>query len=498
MSGFFKRELITVGAVAVLLTLFALLPTEGALRVILLLIPFLGAVAEVALRLYKKLSTKNILNEYTAVTLSAVLAFIGGACVQATVVILIFRLASLFITFASSKAVVSKTRNIPSATERKATKLPLFFMLAFSVLSLIVFIIKLIIDVSAWQEALYTAAVILALSYPCAIVVTTPAAFLSGIKKLEKNGVVLGGHYVIERMARCTSVIFEKTGILSTPFTKVDAANPELMGEEQLLNLIQIALADSNDENAADFKKANPYFGSVKADRTEVLPGLGTVALISGKVVSIGSGELMEKLAVEGFEATSKGEVLHVALGRTYLGYIFSDENINEDAEKSLYRLKARGVRHIAMLSEDPMSRTAKVAETLHAIDDYYPNLTPDKKADTVEKLIAANSVGTTALVGNADSLRLNSDINFVLSDTICDGADTVITNGDVDNVPLSLKTADAVILAVKENIIASLAIKLVLTILALTGITGIFVTVLADTVVTVLTMLNSLRLMLD
>ena len=498
MSASLKKELITIGAAAVLLIIFALLPIGGILRFFLMLIPFLVSVYDVAISLYKKVASRNILSEYTAIALAALLAYIGGGYVEAVLVLLVFRLTSLFISFAKSKVTGTISRNIPASSERKSAKLPKLFMPILCGLALLVLIIKLIADVSQWRDALYTASVLLALSYPIAIVTSVPMAFLSCVKKLERSGAILGGHYVVERMARCTSVIFDKTGILATPFMNVKAAHPELIGEEALLTLVNIAIKDSSEETALLFKKAHPYSGEMKAERTEVLEGLGTIASVSGKIVSVGKCELMKKMGIEDYDAKAGESALHVAMGRVYLGCIVTGELVNEDAERSLYRLKAHGIRHIAMLSEDGMSETARVAETLHAVDDYYPDLTYAKKKDTVDKLLAANPSGTTALIGTKEALDLTADINFLFASAPCEGADVTVTDNRIENVPLSLHAADATILAVKENIIASLAIKFILTVLCITGVLGIFATFLIDTVVTVLTVLNALRLMIE
>ncbi|MBR6633196.1 MAG: HAD-IC family P-type ATPase [Clostridia bacterium] len=498
-----KKELTTIAVLFALLIVVAIIPAKGFLNFLLYLIPFALSGFEIFKALTEDIMNKRIKlkNNNLQITVITLLAFIIGKYFDAVVVILLIRLSDIFKNWAIKK--VTATSGVPSQ-ESKAkiegfvVRLSKIFTPALLVLSALVLVIGLIVDISAWREAIHRSIICLAISYPSALTVSVPLAFASGIGKAKKSGIAVNGACFMESLSRCDTVVLEKSGVLTDNTLVIKAINPEKTGEEQLLEIACLALTNSNDPIALSVRKvAKGTIEKSLLTKAQEIDGLGILASMTGKIIAVGNEKLMEKLGIEFAEAHyNDAIVVYVALGSTYLGNIVMQESVKENADKALYRLKSGGVKSIVMLTEDKMSDAARIAEVLPAIDEFHPSLTLQDKASIIEQLVEGQEKNEALVyVGNgkADaSLRDLADVGIVLGDA--DG-DVVIPDGAIEKVPLAVNLAEETLLTAKENIVGALAVKLVVLILGVTGVAGLTFAIFADLGITALAILNSMRI---
>lgn len=506
-----RKELTTIAVLFALLIIISIIPAKGFLKFLLYLVPwalagfelFKGLVEEIQkksiqnVKDIKKINNKNLLT-----ALTAILALIAGIYFEAVSAILLIRLADVFKDWTIKKATSSKgfaPNGCRTELEGLVSRLSKYFTPALLILSVLVFLIGLIVNISAWRDALHRSIICLAIAYPSALTISVPLAFVSGMGKAEKNGIVINGSRYIDKLAKCDTVVFEKTGTLTDGALDIKAVNPEKIGEEQLLEIACLAETYSDHPVALAIKKvAKGSIDKKLLGKAQEIAGLGVIASMAGKIIAVGNEKLMQKLGIEFAENHyTDSVVVHVALGSSYMGHIVMQDSVKENADKALYRLKSGGVKSIIMLTEDKMSDAARIAEALPAIDEFHPSLSKQDKATIIEQL-AENQEKNEALafVGkNVDRQLCGlADVSIALGVEGAE-ADVVIADGAIEKVPFAISLSEETMLTAKENVIGALAVKLVVLILGIVGVTNLTFAVFADVGITALAILNSMRI---
>ena len=362
-----------------------------------------------------------------------------------------------------------------------------------------------------FQIWFYRSLVLLVVSCPSAFVISVPATIFVAITIAAKHGVIIKGGVYIEKLDRVRTVIFDKTGTLTLGKPAVHEIRAVERPTDEALALAAALDQFSNHPVARAIVRRAAERGLdisklAVTDVTEV-PGKGIVGYVNGNFVAVGNPELMKEFGCDCKEAYAISENdLHtavcVSVGKEGMASVCVVDEIREDALRSIQALKKAGIR-TAMLTGDRAEIAKEIAEGLR-IDEVHAELFPEDKLQLVEDLKRKSEPGClVAMVGDGvnDAPALAaSDVGIAMGaagvDVALESADVVLVKDELAQIPYLLRLSDKTMKIAKQNIIASLVIKIVLGALGVVGVTGLLATVIAgDDGVTMLLLLNTLRL---
>ena len=362
----------------------------------------------------------------------------------------------------------------------------------------------LIIEDAVFSDWLYRALSFLVVSCPCALVISIPLSFFGGIGGASKMGVLIKGSNYLEAIANTEIVVFDKTGTLTEGVFEVQKIKAINISEEELLKIAAYSENYSNHPIALSVKKAyNKEIDEKQIVKTEELSGIGIVEKIGEQDVLVGNEKLMNEKQIKFTKCNDIGTVLYVAIEKKYVGYIVIADKIKDDAIKAIKDLKKNNIKHTVMLTGDRKNVGENVAKKL-GVDKVYTELLPDGKVEIVENLLKEKSEkGKLAFVGdgiNDAPVLAISDIGIAMgglgSDAAIEAADVVLMTDEpskiVDTIHLSKKTMRIV----KENIMFSIFIKVLIIILSAIGISTMWEAVFADVGVSIIAIINALRVL--
>ncbi len=353
---------------------------------------------------------------------------------------------------------------------------------------------------------LHKAITCLVISCPCALVISVPLSFFSGIGSAGKEGILIKSADCIERLSKATSCAFDKTGTLTKGVFEVSAIHPEVLNEEELLEIAAASEHYSDHPISLSLKKA--FQGEIDKKRigkiTET-PGEGVCAVVDGTEYFVGNEKLMEKEGIRLLpckKGSHTGTVIHIGTKKEYLGHIVISDQLRPDAKDAIQSLKKMGVENIALLSGDNTATAKKIGESLE-ITQIYGNLLPRDKYSTVEKM-KEESTGGVIFVGdgiNDAPVLAKADIGVAMggigADAAVEAADIVLMNDKPSKVALAMKIAKKTLAIVWQNIYLSVGIKLFVLIPNIfrgEESVPLWLAVFADVGVCLLAVLNSTR----
>ncbi len=365
---------------------------------------------------------------------------------------------------------------------------------------------------SVWKTWIYRALEILVVSCPCALVISVPLSFFAGIGLASKNGILVKGSNYIEMLASMNTAVFDKTGTLTKGVFEVSDIHlsaSATLNTEELIALATHAEYYSNHPISRSLKNVHhcEMCENLKGNDVQEISGHGVKCVIDGKTVLAGNKKLMDKEGVTGYEDCEKtdgGTIIHVALGGVYQGHIVISDQAKDDAKYAITSLHNAGVKNIVMLTGDAES-AAKATAVQLVLDEVYAGLLPQDKVSKIESFIKANE-GTknrVAFVGdgiNDAPVLSRSDVGIAMgglgSDAAIEAADVVIMDDMPSKVAVAVKIAKKTMLNVRENVTFALVIKVLIMVLCSLGIANMWVAVFGDVGVTMIAVLNAMRIM--
>lgn len=391
---------------------------------------------------------------------------------------------------------------VENASSRKApvenfiTKFAKYYtpVVVFSAVALAI-IPPLVIADATFSTWIYRALLFLVVSCPCALVISIPMSFFSGIGAASARGVLVKGGNYLQILSKVNTVIFDKTGTLTTGKFKVD----KICGDnpDELLALAAACEQYSNHPIAVSIKEA--YKGDIyTADDVQEIAGRGIKATIDGKEVYAGNAKLMHELNISNLLEVTGTTLVHLAYSDKYLGYISVTDTIKEDTAEGLKALKDIGVTDLVMLTGDNRETAEKVAEQA-GITEVHANLLPENKVEIAEQIIDKGRI--TAFVGdgvNDAPVLARVDAGIAMgglgSAAAMEAADVVIMDDNPKKISLAIRIGRKTVRLAKENIWFALIIKLLVLVLGALGLVNMWAAVFADVGVAVIAIANSMR----
>lgn len=397
---------------------------------------------------------------------------------------------------ASSKK--SKSENFISKFAKYYTPIVVVIAILLAIIPPIIF------KETEFTEWLYRALTFLVVSCPCALVISIPLGFFGGIGGASKLGILVKGSNYLEALSNTEIVVFDKTGTLTEGVFEVQKINPVDISKEDLIKYAAYAESFSNHPIAISLIKA--YGKSIDSkiiSETSELSGLGVNAIVDGKNILVGNEKLMKEKNITYEKCNEIGTILYVAMDNKFVGTITISDKIKVDAKDSIERLRRNNVKKTIMLTGDKIKVAENVASKLN-IDEVYAELLPNDKVEKVEELIKMKSDnGKLAFVGdgiNDAPVLAISDIGIAMgglgSDAAIEAADVVLMTDEPSKVVDAIKISRKTMRIVKQNIIFAISIKILVLILSASGLSNMWEAVFADVGVSVLAILNSLRVL--
>lgn len=398
---------------------------------------------------------------------------------------------------ASSKK--SKSENFISKFARYYTPI-----VVISALCLGVFppIIRLIGGLSpSWRSWIYRALTFLIVSCPCALVISIPLSFFSGLGGASKQGILIKGSSYLEALSKVKYVLMDKTGTVTKGVFEVIGIHHSTIEEKQILFYAAHSENFSSHPIAKSIKNAyNKPINESLITCVEEIGGNGVRAVVDGKNVACGNEKLMALLGVEFIPCSSVGTVVHVAIDGKYCGHILIADVVKEESAQAIKELKRVGVKKTVMLTGDNESTAQAVAERV-GVDEFKAQLLPEDKVSETEKVIAEAKGEKVVFVGdgiNDAPVLARADIGIAMgalgSDSAIEASDVVLMDDDTLKIPKAVKIAKKCMRIVYENIVFALGVKLSCLVLSAFGFANMWLAIFADVGVMVLAVLNAVR----
>ena len=381
-----------------------------------------------------------------------------------------------------------------------------------------------------WAEWIKRACTFLVISCPCALVISVPMGFFSGIGAASSIGVLVKGSNYLEAVADIKTICFDKTGTLTKGEFKVNGIYPEGVSEEKLLETAYKAEKNSTHpvagavcraykerlgDKAVDSISAADGNADAVSDSFEELPGQGIAAVCNKKEILAGNDKLMKLKKVDYVHSDHSGTVVYVAENGKFIGSILISDSIKTESIDALVNLKSNGVTKTALLTGDKKEQADKIYRELKSsarsshpaftgelIDEIASDLYPQDKVAAVERFIRELSGrGKVAFAGdgiNDSPVLSRADIGIAMgslgSDAAIEAADVVIMDDNPAKIASIMKISRKTLRIVKENIVFALGVKVLVLILGALGIASMWAAVFADVGVAVIAILNSMR----
>lgn len=342
-----------------------------------------------------------------------------------------------------------------------------------------------------FNDWLYRALVFLVTSCPCALVISVPLGFYSGIGKASKEGILIKGSSELEKLLNIDYLLLDKTGTITEGIFEVTEINTE-MDKDKFLNIVASVEENSNHPIATAIKNKNKE-KLLEVKNHKEITGKGLSCTINNKEILVGNDKLLNENNISFDKVNKAGTVVYLSINNEYKGYLLVSDKIKETS-KSLSEVKEVIKQEIIILSGDSKNIVESVSKEVGA-DKYYGELLPEDKVEYVEKY---KKQGKVMFVGDgindAPVIKI-SDVGVSMggigSDAAIEASDIVLMRDDLSKIKTAVNIAKVTDRKVKESIIFALVVKAIVLLLGVFGLSTIILAVFADVGVTLLVILN-------
>ena len=390
-----------------------------------------------------------------------------------------------------------------SQSEQFITRFARYYTPVVVILAVMLAIIPpLFVEGATFSDWTYRALSFLVVSCPCALVISIPLTFFSGIGGASKRGILVKGSNYFEALANVQIMVFDKTGTLTKGVFEVQEINPNGISKEELIELTAYVESFSSHPISQSILKAygNDIDQSMVTE-VEEIAGHGIEALVGGRKITVGNAKLMRLRGIEYIDEKLIGTVVHLAIDRVYAGYILIADELKKDSALAIKQLKSSGITQTVMLTGDNKAVGKMIADSI-GIDKVYAELLPGDKVDKLEELLSqALPKHTLAYVGdgiNDAPVLARADVGIAMgglgSDAAIEAADVVIMTDEPSKILVAIRISKKIIGIANQNITFAIGVKVVILILSALGITNLWTAIFGDVGVAIIAILNSFR----
>lgn len=409
--------------------------------------------------------------------------------------------SALFENSAASKIIdlLENATNNKTKTEKFITRFSKIYTPIVVLCAFLLFLIPTFLgyDANTW---LYRALEFLVISCPCALVISVPLGFFCGIGRSSKDGILIKSSKDLDNLSKIDTVVFDKTGTITKGNFEVIKIKSYKLGEDELLELTSKVESLSNHPIAkAIVRKYGKDIDNSNIFHFAEIGGMGIKCYFNNEEILVGTKKLLEQNNINVLDNKDVGTIIYISMNKEYLGYIVIADVIKDESYTISHKLKNIGINRVVMLSGDDKKIVSDVCEKVK-IDEYYSNLLPIDKVNILEKI---KEESFTAFVGDgindAPVIKL-SDIGMAMgnlgSDVTIEAADVVLMHDNLESIVKAIKISKITKRIIKFNIMFAIVFKITILFLATFGITSIWMAVVSDVGVTLLSVLNTLRIM--
>nr|DAE76999.1 MAG TPA: hypothetical protein [Bacteriophage sp.] len=381
-----------------------------------------------------------------------------------------------------------------SKTETFVAKMAKYYTPIVLIISVVTFICFILFTDLTTYESIYRALVFLVISCPCAIAISVPLSYFTGIGVSSKNGILVKGSNYLDLLSRVNKIVFDKTGTLTSGAFKVTSFNllDSSYSEDYILKLYALGENLSNHPIAKSIMNYVNIDVNEKVKNHKEIEGLGVSYTYDDKKIKIGNNKM--------FNLKDDGSLnIYLSIDDKIVSSLTINDGIKEGVENTLNELSKKGIETY-MFTGDSKENALSISEKLN-IDKVYYELLPTEKYEKLEELL--NDKDVVAFIGDgindAPSLK-RADIGISMgsigSSSAIEASDIVIMDDDISKINKAISISNKIKRIIKENLVFSIGVKVLILILSAIGIANMWQAVFADVGVTIISILNTLRIM--
>ena len=401
-------------------------------------------------------------------------------------------------TVASILELTENATDRKAKTENTVASLAKIYVPCVMILAVLVAILLPLVTDLTYSQSIYRGLIFLVISCPCAIAISVPLSYFCGIGKASSIGVLVKGSDYLDSLKDISTIVMDKTGTITTG--KFSVSNVVVLDEkytkEEVLNLCKLGESFSNHPIAKAILDGDKIDSSKVKNYTEI-SGKGISFEYEGKHILVGNKGLVETTH-ENIDSTR----VYVSVDKNVIGYLELEDILKEESARVVSKFKEQGI-HVKMFTGDNENVAKRVASEVK-IDDVYYNMLPQDKYSELEQIIGVKDKNSkVAFVGdgiNDSPVLALADIGISMggvgSNSAIEASDVVIMTDNLEKILDAMNISSFTSKIIKQNLIFALGTKILFLVLSTIGLTGMAFAIFADVGVTVLTILNSIRIL--
>lgn len=366
---------------------------------------------------------------------------------------------------------------------------------------LVAIFMPILIKGSTYYDSIYKALIFLVISCPCSIAISVPLSYFSGIGKASKKGILIKGSDYLDGIKDIGQILFDKTGTITTgkfKVSKIKTYNGKY-SENEILNYFAMGESFSNHPLAKSIlEMVNDEIDTTNVKDFEEISGKGLKYTYNNMEIKIGNAEFVDSKE----KIDEKGTILYLKIEDEITGGIVLTDEIKSDAKETIKQLKALGIK-TKMLTGDKKEVATRIAKEVN-IDEVNSEMLPQDKYNELEKVLDNNITGKkVAYVGdgiNDSPVLARADIGISMggigSSSAIEASDMVIMTDELKKIIEAIQISKKTNRIIKENLIFSIGVKILILLLSLLGIADMWEAVFADVGTTLITIFNTIRIL--